>query len=109
MPVPIQSRYRSEPVYDAVDPNGNVHPTLGMRLASPPEAQPAELGLRRRHLLTGTEDMPALAARYLGDPAAWWRVADQNPRIFPLDLETGFILLLPSAKDAGRIERSRSF
>lgn len=109
MPVPIQSRYRAVPVYDATDPRGGVHPTVGVRLGAPPEAQPGELGLRRRHLLVGAEDLPALAARYLGDPAAWWRIADQNPRIFPLDLATGSILLLPGSREAGRIERTRSF
>jgi hypothetical protein len=39
-----------------------------------------------------------LAARHLGDPELWWRLADVNGIIDPRDLdETGRVLRLPGA------------
>ena len=108
MPVASNSCYAKTERYDAPDAQGRMRAAVGLRLAGPPPLTPIELGMQRRHVLTGREDLPALAARYFGDPAAWWRIADVNPRVFPLDLATGSILVIPSAADAGRVERSRT-
>ncbi|NNF59406.1 MAG: hypothetical protein HKN04_14315 [Rhodothermaceae bacterium] len=108
MPVASNSRYAQAARYDAPDAQGRMQAAVGLRLAAPPPLSPEELGLQRRHLLTGREDLPALAVRYVGDPSAWWRIADMNPRVFPLDFDTGSILVIPSTADAGRVERSRT-
>lgn len=105
MPVPLNSRYRRLPVYDAPAPDGSVQPTVAMRLVAPPPGG----SLQRRHVLQGTETLEYLAGRYYGDSSAWWRIADANPRVFPLDLKTGSILVVPSPGAIGRIERTRTF
>ena len=38
------------------------------------------------HILIGGETLDQLAKRYYGREDLWWRIADANPRRFPLDL-----------------------
>ena len=49
-----------------------------------------------RHVVVQGERLDAIAARYLGDPAQYWRICDSNDVIVPADLvrEPGSIVLL---------------
>jgi nucleoid-associated protein YgaU len=101
----INSRYSSQPVYDALDPRGTSHPTIAIR-------QPTPLApgtTMYQHLVTGVETIEYLAWRYYGDSKYWWRIADANNLSFPLDIPTGTTLSIPGANDSGTITRTRSF
>ena len=37
------------------------------------------------------------------------RIADANPRVFPLDWSAGEMVRMPTAADAARVQRTRSF
>lgn len=105
MPVSLTSRYDGLPVYAATDTQGAVHPTIPIRPTSSP---PADASLYH-HVVAGMEDIEYLAWRYYGSSAAWWRVAEANPLVFPLDWKTGTTLNIPSPGDVGPRQRSRSF
>lgn len=104
MAVPISSRYRGEPVYPAPDAAGVARPTVAIRRHSPPPGPPDY-----RHVVTGAEDMEYLSWRFYGDSETWWRIADANPVVFPLDLRPGEHLAVPTTDQAGRIDRVRRF
>ncbi len=104
MPVALNSRYHGVPVYDAADAGGAVHPTIGMRPAPPGPA-----AALYQHIVVGDQSLEYLAWRYLGSSQAWWRIADANPLVFPLDLPSGARVAIPSAGEVGRVERSRRF
>src|SRR5690349_10106888 len=105
MPVSNTSRYAQSPTYDAVDSDGVSHPTIAIR----PPAPPAPGVLLYRHLVTGTETIEYLSARYYGSSDAWWRIAEANGLLFPLDLVPGMTVNIPAAGDVGRIVRTRRF
>ncbi len=105
MPVSIQSRYAGLPVCEAPDAKGELHPTVAMHRHLPP---PADTPVYR-HRITGAETIEYLAWRYYGSSEAWWRIAEANPRWFPLDLQTGTDLAIPGLQDVGRFERTRTF
>lgn len=50
---------------------------------TPPPAAPAELA---RHRVAPGDRLDLIAFRYLGDPAAAWRVCDANAALDPEDL-----------------------
>ncbi len=119
MPVSITSRYTNAPIYDATDAQGESHPTVAIRPSTPPapgttlairpSTPPAPGTTLYQHILIGAETMEYLAWRYYGSSSSWWRIAEANPLVFPLDPPAGAAIAIPSAGDVGRIERTRRF
>jgi nucleoid-associated protein YgaU len=105
MPVSLTSRYGKVPVHRATDADGTSRPTIGIRPTAPPPPTTAVY----RHVLTGAETLEYLAWRYYGRSDAWWRIAEANRLVFPLDFPTGRAVEVASPNDVGRIERTRSF
>lgn len=50
----------------------------------------------RFHEVVVGERLDQLAYRYLGDPKLWWVIAEANDIAWPLELETGSVLRIPS-------------
>lgn len=105
MTIAITSRYYGLPVYTAVDSQGKSHATVAIR----PPAPPAPATATYHHVLTGVEDIEYLAWRFYASSADWWRIAEANPLLFPLDLTPGTSVNIVSPGAVGRIERTRSF
>ena len=105
MPLTPTSRYYGLPVYDAPDDAGQTHPTIAIRLNG--EAGPS--GATYQHVLTAGETIEYLAWRYYGSSASWWRIADANSLVFPLDAPPGATVVIPTGDDIGRITRTRRF
>jgi len=57
------------------------------------------------HTLVGNERLDELARRYYGREDLWWRIADANPNVFPLDWKAGDELLIPAPGAATRTRR----
>ncbi len=57
------------------------------------------------HILIGGETLDQLAKRYYGREDLWWRIADANPRRFPLDWQPGERLVIPPIRVATRMPR----
>ncbi len=72
---PPNSRYAGAPIL-AHDPGDGRPPIpyLGRRLVPRPE----RLGTLGEHSVSSGDRLDVLAARYLGDPELWWRIADAN-------------------------------
>lgn len=105
MPLNLRSRYSGLPVYEAQAPDKTSRATVAMRL-TPGAGQEAE---RYEHLLSGDESVESLAWRYYGSSITWWRILDANALVFPTDMRTGSPVSIPSAAEAGRVVRTRSF
>lgn len=105
MPVSIGSRYQGLPVYEAADAEGDPAATIAVR----PTPAPPPVTATYQHVVSGAETVEYLAWRYYGSSAAWWRIADANPAIFPLDLQTGATVSVPTGEDIGRVVRTRRF
>lgn len=105
MPVSPTSRYSGLPVYPSVDSAGRTHATIAIRPHQPPPAA----AFRYRHVVTGAEDIEYLAWRYLGDSRLWWRIAEANTLMFPLDIRTGLSLTIALTDQVGRMVRDRTF
>jgi len=103
MPVDISSRYRPLPVADAPDRTCTAHPTIGLRLAG--LQTPADVV----HRLKPLETLEYLAWRQYSNSQYWWRIADANPRVFPLDWTTGDAVRVPAAGRVAAVARGRSF
>lgn len=103
MPVDISSRYRRSPAVEAPDARGNNRPTIGLRLL--PQLSPALFS----HRMALLETLESIAQQQFGNSRYWWRIADANPRVFPLDWQAGDVLAIPSTTDAGRVTRVRRF
>ncbi len=106
MPVSLRSRYAKAPVYEAPDSAGETHATIGIRISAPP---PGPGDAAYRHIVAGAETIEYLAYRYFGTSDAWWRIADANGLVFPLDLPTGAAVVIPPAPELGRVVRDRRF
>ncbi|MHB1000748.1 MAG: LysM peptidoglycan-binding domain-containing protein [Armatimonadota bacterium] len=50
------------------------------------------------HVVQAGDRVDILAYRYLGDPTLWWVICDYNDIFFPLDLELGMVLRIPSVE-----------
>lgn len=103
MPVTSVSRHHLLPVGRPLDPAGIPHDAIGLR---PPPPAPSGIV---QHQITALENLEYLAWRYFGSSEAWWRIADANPTVFPLDLTPGRRVALPAGADTGRVERTRRF
>lgn len=50
----------------------------------------------RFHKVVAGDRIDLLAYRYLGDSKLWWVICDYNAIAFPLELEPGAVLRIPS-------------
>ncbi len=71
-----KSRYLSSEPYVVTDTRGREVTVV----APPPPPAQVQLGV---HLLKQGERPDLLAARYLNDPAGYWRIAEQNNLMLP--------------------------
>src|SRR5712691_4752137 len=105
MPVGLTSRYRPLPVILEPDAAGALHAAIPAR----PRPAPDPLATPYFHTAVAGETIELLAWRYLGSCEAWWMIADANPAIFPLSIEPGTVIVIPTDASLGRVERTRSF
>ena len=87
------SRYYSIEVAEHRTPGGRVVRYVRRRFLP----QPDELPLLVEVTVTEGDRLDRIAARTLGDPEGFWRVADANDALDPLDLtaEPGRVLRVP--------------
>ena len=52
----------------------------------------------RFHTVVAGDRVDSLAARYLGQAELWWVLCDYNDIFFPLELELGAVLRIPSTE-----------
>jgi nucleoid-associated protein YgaU len=94
----VSSRYDGVEVAEARVPDGTGGVlTVRYLRRRPPPAEPTLPPLARHRVVAG--DRPDLiAARYLGDPLAWWRIADANRVLDPADLteHPGDVVIVPT-------------
>jgi len=103
MPVDVRSRYWAQPSYQAPAADGPT-PTLPIR----PNVDLPEDEMVN-HRLSGCETIEYVAWHYYGRSAVWWRVADANPLVFPLDYRPGTAVRVAPAGTINRVLRTRSF
>lgn len=104
MPVGQGSRYHGLETYEAADADGRPQATTAIRPPPPPTD-----ALAYSHVLVAGESLEYLAWRYYGSSTTWWRLADQGPVVFPLDVTPGAVVPIPSTDGFGRAERTRKF
>ncbi len=102
MPVDISSRYANLPRLETTDQKGATHPTIGLRLAPPPG------DTLFSHRMAPLETLESLAQQQFSNSRYWWRIADANVRVFPLDWQTGDVVRIPSVTN-GTVSRTRNF
>jgi hypothetical protein len=105
MPVGLNSRYRPLPLTHEPDSLGALHPAIPARPVPPPDP----LATPYFHTVVAGETIELLAWRYLGSCEAWWMIADANPTLYPLAIEPGSVVVIPTDASPGRVERTRSF
>jgi hypothetical protein len=71
-----KSRYVKAEQYTVTDARGRTVTVV----APPPPPEQAQLGI---HLLKQGERLDLLAAKYVNDPAGYWRIAEQNDVMLP--------------------------
>lgn len=71
-----KSRYAKAETYVVEDTRGRSVRVV----APPPPPEQVQLGI---HLLKQGERLDLLAAKYLNDPAGYWRIAEQNNVMLP--------------------------
>lgn len=86
-----QSRYVKEIVYRVRDSRGR----LVAVVPAPPPPDEATLGI---HLLRQGERLDHLAARYLFDPAGFWRICEHNDAVLPEALTEVREIAIPGKK-----------
>ena len=52
----------------------------------------------RFHTVVAGDRVDLLAARYLGEADLWWVLCDYNDIFFPLEIERGAVLRIPSVE-----------
>lgn len=103
MTVGPQSRYAREGVLEVVDPDGETRPIIGARWR---RTLPGDVAW---HLVVEGESFETLADRFLGASTLWWRIADANPLVFPLDLRPGTQVAIPIGSTGTSASRTRSW
>jgi len=73
------SRYAGVETYLTTLPDGRTASVLRRRFVP----QPERFTLLQEHVVGQDERIDRLAARYLGDPLAFWRIADANGALQP--------------------------
>lgn len=104
MPVSSTSRYFGLDVFEAPNPAGELQATVAMRLA--PATQDTTV---YQHTVSALETLEYLAWQSYRPSEAWWRIADANPLVFPLDWKPGDAVAIPVGSQRGRVERTRKF
>jgi len=102
---PPESRYHGIATVQLTQPDGSAVVYLKRRFVPPV----AHFSVLQEHRVTEGDRLDNLAARYLGDPAQYWRLCDANGAVRPDELtETaGSTLLItlpegvPGVPDAG--------
>lgn len=79
---PPNSRYNGLATLKLTRSNGHEIAYVARRFIPPPES----LALAREHAVVQGERLDLLAARYLGDPEQWWKLADANVTLQPEEL-----------------------
>lgn len=79
---PPDSRYQGVALATRVDARGE--PIVHLRRRFLP--QPERLALLQEHTVVQGDRYDNLAAKYLGDPLLWWRIADANRALSPDEL-----------------------
>jgi hypothetical protein len=103
MSVTSGSRYADLPVFDAPAADGESHPTIALRLPPPPPI------VTYQRTVTTVDTLETLAWACFHSSTAWWRIADANPLVFPLDWCPGDVVVLPVSTGSGRVQRTRKF
>ncbi len=103
MPAGNRSRYYNLPVNRVTSPEGDTTEAIAVR----PPPEPAGPSNTTNHLVTGLESIEYLAWRYFGQSDRWWRIADVNPNVFPLDQFPGAKLAIPASAEVGKTMRTR--
>lgn len=103
MPVASTSRYAGLPVIEAPDAQGTTHPSIAIR---PLPANPA---VAYQRTIAALDTLETLSFSTYHSSVAWWRIADVNPPVYPLDWRPGDVVALPSNVNAGRVVRTRRF
>ncbi|OUL98516.1 hypothetical protein [Variovorax sp. JS1663] len=80
--LPANSRYQGIETTQLVLPDGTVRVYLQRRFVPPPE----RMALLQVHVVTGSDRIDNIAARYLGDPEQYWRICDANRAMRPAAL-----------------------
>ena len=79
---PITSRYALTEVATWAAPGGRLIPYLRRRFVPSPD----RFALLEEHLVVDGDRLDRLAAEYLGDPEAFWRICDANGAVRPEEL-----------------------
>lgn len=103
MPVDITSRYWALRSYEAPGDDG---PTTALPIRPNATLKQEDLV---EHRFSGVETIEYLAWRFYGRSAVWWRVADANPLIYPLDYRPGATVHIAPAGSINRVLRTRTF
>ena len=92
------SRYFSIPTAEHVMPDGTSVVYVKRRFLPQPSPEPRERGVA----VGEGERLDTIAARLLGDPLQFWRIADANNAMNPFDLvEPGAVLAIPGVGFGG--------
>jgi nucleoid-associated protein YgaU len=88
------SRYYGVPVFELQAADGSTVRYVGRRFIP----QPAMFTPLISHPVQQGDRIDVLAARYLGDPLLYWRIADANVAVRPSDpLAQGNLISIPGA------------
>jgi hypothetical protein len=79
---PITSRYNGIATATLQNPDGTTIVYLTRRFVSSPD----RFALLQVHIVTQGERLDNIAAQYLGDPTAFWRLCDANSAMRPDEL-----------------------
>ena len=96
MPPSLYSRYRKLATV-AADGRVSLEQRPPITVAIPPDSIV--------HTVVGRETLDMLAWKYYGREDLWWRIADANPGVSPLDLPPGLTVAIPPLRVATRTER----
>jgi hypothetical protein len=104
MAVAPGSRYDSLAIFDVADAQGEVHATVAIR----PNPTTAPAATYQRTVAV-VDTLESLAWSCYHSSQAWWRIADANPRVFPLDWRPADVVVIPVLSTSGLVQRTRRF
>ncbi|GAB6908756.1 conserved hypothetical protein [Desulfosarcina cetonica] len=84
-----RSRYATAILY-----TGGAEEFLGIRVPGDTAPRPDD----RFHTVVDGDRLDLLAHRYLGRADLWWIICDYNDIFFPMELEPGSVLRIPSVE-----------